>query len=106
MDDRISTLTAKAAYSRKTRRKLRAIRVVLTSVDAKLSNAQTTGLIYRSAQLEKAHKSVEEHVSRVEQRLAALRKSGAHDWQEHQDAVERGWEDLYRSIRHLVAHLP
>lgn len=100
-----ATRAARSAYSREAQRKLLTVRSHLTGVDAKLSNALSTGLLHRSVQLKKARRGVEEHLARAEQRLDALRKSDLNDWRVERDGVEHACEDLHRAIRYLVAHL-
>ena len=104
-DERALTLAAKAVYSREARRKLFGIRTRLKSVDAKLSNALATGVLQRTAQLDKAQLGVSQHVARAEARLDALRKADVHGWPAHRERVEDAWEGLHRSIRRLIAHL-
>jgi|GEM_PF-5866619 len=98
-------LAAKRLYSREARRKLLKVRRRLKSVDAKLSNAVTTGLMQKSVPLANARRSVDKHLVRADARLDALRKSGIDDWFSERDAVEHAWEDLSRAVRLLLAHL-
>ena len=101
-----SNLDAKSAYSRAAHRMLLEIRTRLTGVEVKITNAVASGLLARTEQLETARRAVDMNVARAEQRLDALRKSGVENWETHRHAIESTWEDLYRSIRNLVAHLP
>ena len=99
----IRSVSAKAAYSKKARKKLVESRAKLYDVSAAIKRAVMKGSLKPSEKLQSAQQAMDTRLSAAESRLEALQKSSEEEWEQLKDELENAWEDLSYSINKLVA---
>lgn len=102
---RARALAAKATECREAHRRLNETSMRLAGVRAKIRNALQTGCITRSDRLESAQRAVDANLKAVVRSLDRLHKAGDPEWETQRIDLETAWEDLYRSVKRLVAAL-
>ena len=101
----VRSVSAKAAYSKKARKKLVESKAKLYDVRAGIKRAITTGSLKSSEKLESVQQAMDTRLAAAESRLEALQKSGEAGWEQLRDELESAWEDLSHSINTLVARV-
>ena len=101
----VRSVSAKAAYSRKARKKLVESSAKLNGVRAGIKRAIEAGSLQSSDKLERAQRAMEARLAIAEARLGALQKSSEEEWEELRDELDDAWEDLAQSINKLVARI-
>ena len=101
----VRSVSAKAAYSKKARKKLVESKAKLYDVRAAIKRATTTGSLQCSEKLESAQQAMDTRLAAAELRLEALQKSGEAEWEQLRNELESAWEDLAQSINKLVARV-
>ena len=101
----VRSVSAKAAYSKKARKKLVESKAKLYDVRAAIKRAITTGSLQSSEKLESVQQAMDTRLAAAELRLEALQKSGEAEWEQLRDELESAWEDLSQSINKLVARV-
>ena len=101
----LRSVSAKAAYSKRARKKLVESKAKLYDVRAAIKRAITTGSLKSSEKLESVQQAMDTRLAAAESRLEALQKSGEADWEQLRDELESAWEDLSQSINKLVARV-
>ena len=100
---RARALAAKTTECRDAHRRFNATSMRLAGVRAKIRNALRTGRLAPSNQLEAAQRAVDANLKAVARSLDRLHKAGDVEWEIQRTALETTWEDLYRSVKRLVA---
>ena len=101
----VRSVSAKAAYSKKARKKLVESKAKLYDVKAAIKRAITAGRLKSSEKLEVAQQAMDTRLAAAESRLEALQKSGENEWEQLRDELDDAWEDLSHSINALVARV-
>ena len=101
----VRSISEKAAYSKKARKKLVESKAKLYDVRAAIKHAIATGSLKSSEKLECAQRAMEARLAAAESRLEALQKSGEEGWEQLGDELDNAWEDLAQSINKLVARI-
>lgn len=96
-------LAAKSAACRAAQRRLDETTMRLAGVRAKIRNAQHTGHLAQSTALETATRAVDSNLDSARRCLDRLRKAGDPEWEASREDLDTAFEDLYRSIKRLVA---
>ena len=101
----VRSVSAKAAYSKKARKKLVESKAKLYDVRAAIKRAIMTGSLKSNEKLESAQQAMDTRLAAAELRLEALQKSGEAEWEQLRYELESAWEDLSQSINKLVARV-
>jgi hypothetical protein len=101
----VRSVSEKAAYSKKARKKLVESKAKLYDVKAAINRAIATGSLQSGAKLESVQQAMDTRLAAAESRLEALQKSGEAEWEQLRDELENAWEDLSHSINTLVARV-
>ena len=99
----VRSVSAKAAYSRKARKRLVETKAKLYDVRAATNLAISTGSVKSSKKLACVRQAMDTRLAAAESQLEALQKSGEEEWEQLRDELETAWEDLSQSISKLVA---
>lgn len=101
----VRSISAKAAYSKKARKKLVESKAKLYDVRAAMKHAAATGSLKSSEKLETAQQAMDTRLAAAASRLEALQKSSEDEWERLRDELDDAWEDLSHSINALVARV-
>lgn len=95
---RLQRVSAKAAFSRATRKKLIHSRAQLDGVNAAIRLAIANGQLCSSDSLEKLRLAMEVRLAAAERSLERLQKSGDDRWETMREEVDGSFRDLSKSI--------
>ena len=101
----VRSVSAKAAYSKRARKKLVESKAKLNDVRAAIKRAVATGSLKSGEKLESVQWAMDTRLAAAESRLEALQKSGEAEWEQLRGELENAWEDLSHSINTLVARV-
>lgn len=95
---RLQRVSAKAAFSRATRKKLIHLRAQLDGVNAAIRLAVASGQLRSCAGFEKMREAMELKLAAAERSLEQLQKSGDDRWENLREPVDGTCRELSRSI--------
>ena len=95
---RLQRVSAKAAFSRATRKRLIHSRAQLDRVNAAIRQAVVSGQLRPDAGFEKMREAMELKLAAAERSLEQLQKSGDDCWESLRDSVDGSCQELSNSI--------